>query len=193
MTFLPQNERAPEGNYMKFIDGENTFRVLSSAVTGFEYWTKDDQPVRVKTEPVTLPADIQYKDGKPTKPKYFWAFVVWNYRAEKKQILNVTQAGIQNDIRALVENKKWGDPKGYDITVNRSGKGFDTEYQVVPNPHSTLTVDPTVDHINLEALFTGNDPFAPNFKAETPVEDTRKMLVPGDEGYIDPNTPDFLQ
>jgi hypothetical protein len=193
MTFLPQNERAPEGNYMKFIDGENTFRVLSSAVTGFEYWTKDDQPVRVKTEPVTLPADIQYKDGKPTKPKYFWAFVVWNYRAEKKQILNVTQAGIQNDIRALVENKKWGDPKGYDITVNRSGMGFDTEYQVVPNPHSTLTVDPTVDHINLEALFTGNDPFAPNFKAETPVEDTRKMLVPGDEGYIDPNTPDFLQ
>ena len=39
MSFLPTDEREPvKNNYMKFADGNNTFRVLGSAVTGWEYW-----------------------------------------------------------------------------------------------------------------------------------------------------------
>lgn len=157
MTFLPDNYKSPEGNYMKLLEGENTFRVLSSAIVGYEYWNTDNKPVRSKKEFVSTPKDIRLEDGKPTPIKHFWAFLVYNYRAEKQQILEITQVSIQASIKALVQNPKWGDPKGYDITVTRSGSGYDTEYTTMPNPHSQLEVEPI--NVNLNALYEGADPF----------------------------------
>jgi hypothetical protein len=160
-TFLPQGEKAPEGNYMRFKEGENIFRVLSSAITGYEYWNFENKPVRLKKQPIQTPTDIRIENSKPTSVKYFWAFIVYNYGAEKKQILEVTQSSIQNAIRALVANKKWGIPQGYDLTVNRTGSGLETEYTIMPSPHSDFPTDLMgIDNINLEALFTGDDPFA---------------------------------
>ena len=56
------------------------------------------------------------------------------------QVLEVTQVQIQGGIKALVDSKHWGDPKAYDITINRSGSGFDTEYIV--NGVSPKPLDP---------------------------------------------------
>jgi len=157
--FLPDGYKEPEGNYMKFQEGENIFRVLSSAVTGYEYWNTDTKPVRAKEAWTTTPADIKCdKDGKPTGIKHFWVFAVWNYMAEKVQILEVTQKGIMSSMKANISNEKWGDPKTYDFIVTKSGSGFDTSYIVSVNPKSDA---PKVDfNINLEALFDGGDPFA---------------------------------
>jgi hypothetical protein len=33
-------------DYMKFQDGVNTFRVLSSAIIGYEYFNTENKPVR---------------------------------------------------------------------------------------------------------------------------------------------------
>ena len=168
--FLPADYKEPEGNYMKWRDGENIFRVLSSAVTGFEYWTddKDTKPVRSKTAWTVTPKNIRLDDKtkKPTAIKHFWIFVVWNYVAEKVQILEVTQRGIQTAMKAYIGNKQWGDPKGYDFTVTKSGSGLDTEYVVMANPH---TPAPEVKFdINLEAMFEdGGDPFAGDAAAES--------------------------
>lgn len=150
--FLPSDYREPEGNYMSFKDGDNTFRVLSSAVTGFEYWTKDKKPVRSRTMWATTPADIGRDEKGKIKPiKHFWVFVVYNRQAEKVQVLEITQKSVMSAIKSYVNNKAWGDPKGYDITVNKSGSGFDTEYIVMANPHSPA---PEVEFdINLEAIF----------------------------------------
>lgn len=167
MDFLPKDYTAPSstGNYMKFKDGENTFRILSSAITGFEYWTLDNKPVRLTEKPDKTPSDIKLdKDGKPTKIRHFWAFVVYNENEKAIQILEVTQSSIQEGIKALVDNKKWGNPTKYDITVSRSGEGLETEYQVIPNPHSDVDKEVTdefkVKNVRLEALFDGADPFA---------------------------------
>jgi hypothetical protein len=162
--FLPEGYKAPVGDYMKFEDGETTFRVMSSAIVGYSYWTSDDKPVRMRKEPLSTPADIRVKDGKPERVKHFWAFVVWNVEAQKIQILEVVQQTIQAAIKAYVANKKWGDPKGYDITVKREGSGFDTEYTIMANPHTP--VDPAAAeafkarHVNLQALYDNGDPFA---------------------------------
>lgn len=154
--FLPADYKAPEGNYMKLQEGENTFRVLSSAIVGYEYFNKDSKPVRSKTPFTNTPADIKENGS----VKHFWAFVVYSYRAEKAQILEITQSSIQTGIKALVQNPKWGDPKNYDLTITRTGSGLDSEYSVMPNPHETFTVDFMVPTVNLEALFAGTDPFA---------------------------------
>lgn len=163
MTFLPKNYEVPQApsNYMKFQDGLNRFRVLDSAITGFEYFTVNNKPVRSKEAFDSTPADI--KDN--GKVKAFWAFPVWNYQTESVQILELTQKTIMNNVLALVNNPKWGDPKMYDIAVTRQGEGLDTEYQVQAEPPIMETGSEILKafkakEINLNALFDGQDPFA---------------------------------
>ena len=175
--FLPSNYKVPEkGGYFKLKDGENTFRVLSSAIVGYEYWNVDNKPVRSKEPFLQMPADIRIeKDGTMSKIKHFWAFAVWNVEAEMVQIMEITQSTIQSQIKALIDNKNWGNPTAYDITITRSGEGFDTEYTVMPNPKSATPASATkalkAKPINLDALYDGSDPFlATNGKAETSEE-----------------------
>jgi hypothetical protein len=161
--FLPNDYKLPDNSgYMKFTAGENTFRILSSAITGFEYFTKENKPVRSQT-PFTSTPDIKVgQDGKKTI-KHFWAFVVYNYNAEAIQILEITQKTIQGAIKALVDNKKWGSPMAYDITVTKVGESLETEYNIMPNPHSELPKEISEDyqnrHIDLTALYRGENPF----------------------------------
>lgn len=150
-------------NYLKFQEGENTFRVLSSAITGFEYWNTSGKPVRARSAWDELPNDIRVSKEEIPRINHFWAFVVWNYDAKRIQILELTQKGIMKAMQAYIKNPRWGHPKGYDITVTRSGSGFDTEYFVTANPHSPIETSIADKYskmkINLEALFEGNDPF----------------------------------
>ena len=161
-TWLPEGYEAPKtsGNYMKLEDGANKFRVLSKPLIGWEYWNLENKPVRLKERPETLPEDIR-EDG---KIKHFWAFVVWNYRSAKLQILEITQVSIQGAIEDLVLNEDWGSPETYDLTITKKGQKLDTEYSVQPSPHKTAPPEAmdalTHININLPALFKGEDPFA---------------------------------
>lgn len=150
-------------NYMNFkAPGEYTFRVLSSAIVGWQYFNRDNKPVRSKKVFEEVPDDIK-PDG---RINHFWAFVVWNYNDNKVQILELTQKTIMAPMKALIDNPKWGNPKNFDISVTRKGTGMnDTEYAVIPNPHSPLSDEIKSSYeakrINLEALFENEDPFAP--------------------------------
>jgi hypothetical protein len=165
-NFFPTSDyQIPQtSNYMKFTDGNNKFRVLSSAIVGYEYWNTDNKPVRNRITWNTVPDDIKTDKDGGIKISHFWAFVVYNYDAKKIQILELTQKGIMKYIKGLTEDVDWGNPSGYDIVVNRSGSGFDTEYTTTAKPHSPL--DPAIleqyaqMNINLEALYDGKDPFA---------------------------------
>ena len=160
--FFPTSDYSiPESsNYMKLTEGEHTFRVLSSAIVGWEYFSKDNKPVRSRTPFDEVPDDIK-KDGRIS---HFWAFVVFNYEAKRIQILEIAQKTIQTPMQALIKNPKWGNPKNYDITITRTGTGLlDTEYSVMPNPHNEAPSEAVVMYermkINLDNLFVGEDPF----------------------------------
>ena len=61
----------------------------------------------------------------------------------------------------LIHSEEWGDPLGYSITVNRKGENLETEYSAVLSP---ATPDDILQKskekpMNLEALFTGGNPF----------------------------------
>lgn len=172
--FLPKDYKEPViNNYMGFVEGENTFRILSPAVTGVEYWidgvkpdgTNGAVPKRVKTLAEIPPGtkfSVHPKYGEQ-KPKGFWAFVVWNYVDERVQVLQLTQKTIKDGIMGLYNNKKWGDPKGYDIVVKKTIEDEKTKYAVFPEPHSEVTKEVQElykkTYINLEALFAAGDPF----------------------------------
>lgn len=160
-TFLPEDYEAPSasGNYMKFAQGENKIRILSQPILGWEDWTADKKPVRFryKNKPAQ-PID-------PARPvKHFWAMIVWNYKEERIQILQITQASIRGAIEALSENEDWGAPYFYDIKITKKGEKVETEYNVAPVPHKpTSEAIRKAFHdrpINLEALFDNADPFA---------------------------------
>lgn len=164
--FLPEGYEVPVsgGGYMKLKMNDNLIRILSSAVVGYEYWNINNKPVRSKT-PIEEPQDIKLdKEGKPTKVKHFWAFVVWNYDTKNVEILQLTQSTVQSAITNLVKDEDWGDPKQYDIKITRTGEGFDTEYTVSPKPAKPISDEILKKYndkkINLEALFTGENPFA---------------------------------
>lgn len=163
-------------NYMKFKDGVNTFRVLSSAIVGYEYFTKENKPIRSKFDFDETP-NIK-EDG---EVKHFWAFAVWNYADERVQILELTQKGIMGYMQSLVSNKKWGNPNGYDLVVTKTGAGLKTEYDTMAEPHSPLE-DKIAEawskcKIDLSELYRGGDPFKPVNVPEKPKFDMPEVSV----------------
>lgn len=165
MSFLPENYRSPEGNYSKFKPGENTFRILGSAIVGYEYWDTANKPRRSPTPFASIPADIRVEEDGKYSIKHFWMFPIWSYDNQKVQIMEVTQKGIQEAIKAIVTNKKWGDPTKYDITVTKEGTGFETSYQVMPSPHTELDSLAAASwlaiKLDLSVIYEGGDPFMP--------------------------------
>ena len=160
MDFLPQGyEGVPKtsGKYLKFEEGVNKFRVLSSAITGYLDWSADKKPIRTKDQP--------RQSVNPQKPaKHFWAFVVFDYKSQEVKILEITQATIQSAIYDLHLDANWGSPLNYDITVKKTGKDMETKYSVIPTPPMPLNqeIKKLYEglHIDLNALYDNGDPFA---------------------------------
>ena len=166
MGFMDNIQPAPStstGNYYRFGQGENKFRIVGSTDT---------------TPPGVIQGMIGWQDKKPfryrmgeqpplnfaEKPREFFAFTVWNYEESCVQILELTQAGLKSELRTLAEDKEWGDARKEDIAVIRNGEGKDSAYVMTPKPHKKLDATTIAmikaTTVNLEALFDGEDPFA---------------------------------
>lgn len=176
--FDPQAEyQVPKGDskYLKFEDGQTEFLPLDSAIVGYEYWTHDNKPARLVEKPEgqisELPNIRAERDG-TYQCKHFWAFPVIDCVDGKVKILEITQKSIQKDIRAYIENAKWGSPVlKYTITVNREGKNLDTEYNVMANPASEIPAEwieawekVKAQGFDMNAFYKNGDPFDPEGK-----------------------------
>lgn len=168
MAFLPKGYQAPgaSGHYMKFQQGDNKFRILSAPLLGWEDWL-EQKPMRYAYD--KKPAT----SFDPEKPmRHFWAMIVFNYAEETIQILHLTQRSIQKEIEAYVNNSDWGAPYFYDFTVKKEGDKLTTKYFVQPSPHKPVHdyVKQCFDEtpIRLEALISGDDPFAKGYSSYTP-------------------------
>jgi hypothetical protein len=157
-TFLPQGYEKPasNSNYFKLEEGNNKFRILSSAIVGWLDWD-DKKPVRTKERPEHL-----FDATKPAK--HFWAFIVWDYKDGRIKIMEITQATIQDAILTLHNDAGWGNPVNYDINIVRKGKDKETKYNVLPTPPKQISEEINKlyqeTNINLNALFVGGDPFS---------------------------------
>ena len=181
VDFLPNDYQVPQkaGNYMRWQDGENRFRILVSPIIGWEGWidTEDGnrKPIRHKMDEPFDPSEID-----PETIKHFWAMSVWNYQEKRIQILEITQKGIQKSLRALAKDEDWGSPLGYDIVVTKTGQKLETEYSTNPKPAKSLQPEIVEAFksatIDLEALFRGDDPFGAKTKEVNPDD------VPNDLG-----------
>jgi hypothetical protein len=182
--FLPTGYETPEvpSHYMEFVEGINSFRILSNAIVGFEWWVANGKegrkPVRVRTAE-EVPDEVRSTLDDRRRVRHFWAFTVYNYEAKAVQVLVLKQQTIMRAIEAFGKNPKWGDPRGYDLIVEKTRTGSqarDVEYSVIPEPPTK--VDSGVAElaknvsVDLEALYAGEDPFA-IVQEETPVAGVR--------------------
>jgi hypothetical protein len=187
--FLPEGYQTPaiQSNYMEFEEGQNAFRILSSAIVGYKWWVDTDEggrkPIRVRTAE-EVPTDVKNATDREAKAKHFWAFTVFNYKSETIQILDLKQQTIMRAIEALVNNAKWGDPKKYDIIVEKvktGAKDWDVEYNVIPVPPTPLDAGiaelANQIPVHLNALYKGEDPFAVTDERKTPKAKTNGQLT----------------
>ena len=167
MGVLPEGFKVNSTNgYMRLKNGENRFRILDSAIGGIEWWIEENgkrKPMRRKPGERISPNEL----GADSKPKQFIAFVVWNYADEAIQILQLSQKGIMKELSSYEADPEWGDLKDYDIKIIRTGEGYDTQYQTIPAPKKAVNKDIIEAYkntpVNLDALFTNEDPFASEF------------------------------
>jgi hypothetical protein len=167
--FLPDDYDVPTngGSYLKLREGQNRIRILGSPLLGWLQWEETPEGKRPKRSSM---------DKKPTGPdvKHFWAMPVWDHQAEKVSILEITQATIQQALRDLAKDLEWGNPREYDVTIQRKGSGLDTEYSVRPSPKTAISQEirdaVTATPLCLEALFENGNPFeAPPENDSTPI------------------------
>ncbi len=181
-------------NYMRWEENDNRFRILGAfsektAIQGLLYW----KTIEGKRKPVRLPknsdgtfpsvpvAELEVnKYSNLDMPKYFWCVPVYNYQEKRIQLLEISQKGILKGIQAYISNKKWGDPRDYDIIVNRGKEGEKTVYTVTVDPKEKLDssiIDTYLSmNINIQALFSGDDPFIAKDDSEEIANQVQKGL-----------------
>ena len=175
MNFLPKTYEIPlngDSHYFKFEDGENRFRVLSPATTGWLYWVDAQQkplerPVKgCKAIHVPELKEIAEATRKIAKIKHWWAFVVYNYSTKGIQVAKLTQKPVMKAMWRYAQDPEWGDLTQFDFVVQKTGQSLETEYQVTVKPKAPLDEgilkmyqDMSVD---LTALYRGEDPFGKN-------------------------------
>lgn len=145
------------GDYFKPEKGQNKILIVGEVVTGYEYWTQSDKPVRSKVKFETTPdikvRSIKNKDTgememKSDSQRFFWAMPVYDFKDESYKLWQVPQKGLRDSLASLQNNADWGNPIGqYTISIDRTGEDLTTKYTVMANP--------TKDASELEALVAG--------------------------------------
>ena len=112
-------------DYMKFEQGDNRVRVVSSGAMGYSHG--------LKTARAWVPLGICTGEGcehceKGNEAKRFWRWIVYDFNEDDLKMLDAGPV-IGNGICELAAKLK-ADPQDYDIIVNRVGEKRNTKYSV---------------------------------------------------------------
>ena len=151
--------------FLSLEQGKNRLRIVGGSEDRFGCylaWHRSEEgnkPFR------TMDYADAYDYDTDNKPKKIWVVLAWNYATEQIEIWEIPQKSIIEALRSLVASADWGDLTNYDIEVSKTGQKLDTRYTVMPQPVKSLTAEiktEVKDHgIDIKALLTGGDPFAP--------------------------------
>tara|TARA_R110000744_G_scaffold55149_2_gene116657 strand:+ start:4627 stop:5163 length:537 start_codon:yes stop_codon:yes gene_type:complete len=146
---IPTSESS--GLFMKKLEqGQNRMRILNTPIQGYVWWPEDEgKPKRVK-EANQIPTGV--KDA-----KYFWFLTI--AMGSEIKFLEIKQKTILSQIKALSDNKEWGEVQDYDITITRSGQDLETQYTVVPNPKKAIDDEAAKKWAGMKARYSADSLF----------------------------------
>lgn len=162
-NFVPDNHEVPksEGQYSKFVDGENRYRILSNPLIVWIIWA-DGKPRRVKYDGNNKPAK---PTGENPSVKYGWLMKVWSYNNNCVEVMELDKKTLLNPLLSHAKDTDWGHPKDYDVIFKKEGSGREgTSYSFIAKPKKPLSAEilaASVEvHVDLEQLLIeGGDPF----------------------------------
>lgn len=155
-------------------DQKTKIRVLSDFIVGKSIWIADGEsrkPFRLapdQSAPVSVMDQVAINkfSGQPEKWRQFVAAIVWNYTTKQIEILETDKSPLIEQIYDLERDADWGDCRAYDIGITKTGSGKDTRWSAVPSNKSKFLSPETWSHVNLNALYKGENPF--NGEAQPP-------------------------
>jgi hypothetical protein len=111
-------------DFIKFEQGANTIRIVSTGVIGLQHSLKTANRF-VPLGPCTEDSKCEHCN-KGYEPKMVWKWLVYDHSDNKVKILDA-KVMIGDQICNLA--KKYGDPQNFDIVINKTGEGLKTEYK----------------------------------------------------------------
>ena len=153
--------------FVKLEEGSNVVRIFTKPYQFYTVWTKDaagkERKIRSAVENCPL---VQRGE----KPSARWYIGVLNRKNNKASILEVGPQ-IYKQVLGLRKKAAWGDPRTYDIDIERQPKGSQPLYVVSPEPKTVLTDE---DKIEIKD-FVGRVDLVKMTEAPTP-EQVREQL-----------------
>ena len=122
-------------SFITLEEGSNIVRIVSSPYQSYSHWTTDatNQTRKVTCCMKDCPC---CERGEQSKPRWFFAVL-----SRKTGTIGILEVGSQifKQIRELSKKTKWGDPRGYDLDLQKMPKGSQPLYVVCPEPREALT------------------------------------------------------
>ncbi|MCP4551946.1 MAG: hypothetical protein GY834_07910 [Bacteroidetes bacterium] len=171
-SFIPENYEAPTGGggFTKLQTGDNRMRILSNPLMMWSIWL-DGKPSRV---PFSSEKPAK-GGGQKDSVKHAWGLIIWNYATEAIEVFELDKQDIIQALTSYAKDADWGHPKNYDIIINKTGAGMDTEYKFIAKPAKPITdiiikayTDSPIDLNQL--LVEGGNPFLSNGGATSSTE-----------------------
>lgn len=124
-------------DFMNLEEGDNPVRLISSPYQFYIHWTKDATGANRKVR-CALDGCPLCQDGERATAR--WYVNVVNRKTGRCAILEIGPQ-IFKQILGLAKKEKWGDPRKYDLDIERQPKGSQPLYIVSPNPKEPLSDD----------------------------------------------------
>ncbi len=124
-------------DFMNLEEGSNQVRIVGKAHQFYIHWTKDETGANRKVH-CALDGCPLCQKGERAQPR--WFVTVINRKTNKCAILEIGSQ-IYKSILNLFKKEKWGDPRQYDLDIERQPKGSQPLYVVSPNPKEALSDD----------------------------------------------------
>jgi hypothetical protein len=124
-------------DFMALEEGNNPIRMITSPYQFYIHWTKDTTGANRKVHCAVEGCPV-CQQGERAVAR--WYVGVINRKTEKPAILEVGPQ-IFKQILGLAKKEKWGDPRKFDVDIERQPKGSQPLYIVSPEPKEPLTDD----------------------------------------------------
>lgn len=122
-------------DFMKLEEGSNVVRIFTKPYQFYTVWTEDATGKQRKIRSAVENCPLVQRGEKPSAR---WYVGVINRRTNKTSILEIGPQ-IFKQVLGLRKKDKWGDPRAYDIDIERQPKGSQPLYIVSPEPKIPLT------------------------------------------------------
>lgn len=160
-------------DFMDLVEGENPIRLLTSPYQFYVHWCNDVSGARRKIR-CSLDGCPLCQQGEKAVAR--WYVNVINRKTERCAVVEIGPQ-IFKQILGLAKKKKWGDPRAYDINIERQPKGSQPLYVVSPEPKEPLSDE----EVNMVKEFNAKTDLNKMTEVPTPDQVREKMGMSPEE------------